>query len=530
MLVYVNQLEFGGENPHALVFRTVAGWLKEQTKHHFTVDELISGQEFAFEGKRVRTYKADARDPKIYGILFSNPDSTVRGRQWITEIGIRSEPGSVLVTLLLETSDISTRVTEIPVTTKPKLINYLRQNCDLNETTIGLNIKELSTDEEAIRAFLYEVERQDRKTPLVLVSHKFDGGTVVSPRTLQGHLLGLAQVVVVDEHMDSWLMERILGRRCSAWGGAINIVYPSFNGGPCRNKLYVIDELDNLQKSGININLDVLSRITHFSNGYRKRQHFSPQDVRAKRASDYRKDLQERYKEADTQESQFALLEEAFQQIEEHDAFIEDLKTEHERELEAEQLEHISTQEKCDEKDREIWRLQAKVDAIESSSDEDRSGSVHVGSLDAIAFPTPEKCLQVLVESYPSRIVVLDSAWKSSRKSESFKHSQRLASLFEKLATEYFEKISSGPDSEARKVFSPNEFSARESETVMNNDEMCKKRTFEYMGESVLMLRHLKIGVADSVLDTIRVHFHWDNTQRKIVIGHCGPHLPISSH
>lgn len=363
-----------------------------------------------------------------------------------------------------------------------------------------------------------------------MISHKFDGGTFVSPRTLQGHLLGLAQVVVVDEHMDSWLMERILGRRYSAWGGAINIIYPSFNGGPCRNKLYLIDELEDLQNSNVNINLEVLSRITHFSNGYRKRQHFSPQDVRAKRASDYRKELQERYKEAQTQESQFALLEEAFQQIEEHDAVIEDLKAEHEKELEAEQLEHLLTQEKCDEKDKEIWQLQAKIDAIEARTDGGNSAEVPVGTLDAIAFPTPEKCLQVLAESYPSRIVVLDSAWKSSRKSESFKHSQRLASLLEKLATEYFEKISSGPDSEAKKVFSPNEFSARESETVVNNDEMCRKRTFEYLGEPVEMLRHLKIGVADSVLDTIRVHFHWDNTRQKIVIGHCGPHLPIASH
>lgn len=530
MLVYVNQLEFEGDDALTMVFRTIARWLEEQTQHRFTITELISGREFLFDGKRVGTYQADARDPKIYGILFSKPDASVRGRQWITEIGIRFELGFVMVTVLLETSDISTRVTEIPVTTKPKLIQYLRDNCDLINSTVGLDIQTLSTDEETLRAFLYEIERDTRKTPLVLVSHKFDGGTVVSPRTLQGHLLGLAQVVVVGENMDSWLMARVLGKRYSSWGGAINVIYPSFRSASCHNRLYLPDELDDLQKAETNINLDVLSRITHFSNGYRKRQHFSPQDVRAKRAADYRKELQERYAKAETQETQFALLEEAFQQIEEHDAILEELKKQHEKELEAEQLDHLATRDLSDDKDRELWRLQSKIKALQSGVDRVTPAPLSIDALDAIAFPTPEKCLQVLADNYGDRIVVLDTAWKSCQESESFKHSQKLADLLGKLATAYFDMISSGPDSEARKVFSPNEFSARESETVVNNDEMRKRRTFDYMDEPVEMLRHLKIGVADSVLDTIRVHFHWDNTRQKIVIGYCGPHLPIASH
>jgi len=46
----------------------------------------------------------------------------------------------------------------------------------------------------------------------------------------------------------------------------------------------------------------------------------------------------------------------------------------------------------------------------------------------------------------------------------------------------------------------------------------------------VEMFRHLKIGIADDPTQTIRVHFHWDATRRKIVIGHCGEHLPVASH
>ena len=64
----------------------------------------------------------------------------------------------------------------------------------------------------------------------------------------------------------------------------------------------------------------------------------------------------------------------------------------------------------------------------------------------------------------------------------------------------------------------------------MANRAMRRQRTFDYDGTQVEMFRHLKIGVADDPMQTIRVHFHWDGARRKIVIGYCGEHLPVSSH
>lgn len=530
MLVYVNQLEFVDDNALTVVFRTIAGWLKEQTGHHFTTDELMSGQEFSFDRQRVRTYRADARDPGVYGILFSNPDSSIGGRQWITEIGIRSENNSVMCTVLLETSDISTRVKDIPVTTKPKLIKYLIDNCQPVPETVGTTVQKLEENDHSFRAFLAEIERPERRYPIVLVSHQFDGDSFVNPRTLQGHLVGLAQVVVVDEHMDSWVMERAIGRKYSAWGGAINIIYPSKGRDFCRNKLYLIDELESLRSGGLNVNLDILSRITHYSNGYKKRQHFSPHDVRAKRASDYRKYLKERYQKAKDDGDQYELLEEAFQQIDEHDQIIEEMKETYQKELEAAQQETLDALEESGEKDSELWRLKSKLLALEASGTADVSPTVPVDAMEAVRSPTPEKCLQLLELTFPARVKILESAWKSARESESFKLTQKLADLLLRLSTDYYDKISTGPDSEARRVFGPNEFSAQESESVRNNDNLAGKRTFEYRGTPVQMFRHLRIGVADSLTDTIRVHFHWDSEEKKIVIGHCGPHLPIASY
>ncbi len=41
------------------------------------------------------------------------------------------------------------------------------------------------------------------------------------------------------------------------------------------------------------------------------------------------------------------------------------------------------------------------------------------------------------------------------------------------------------------------------------------------------MFQYLKIGVKDSVHETWRTYFTWDPKARRIVIGHCGPHLDL---
>lgn len=95
-----------------------------------------------------------------------------------------------------------------------------------------------------------------------------------------------------------------------------------------------------------------------------------------------------------------------------------------------------------------------------------------------------------------------------------------------KLAFDYWNKLAGGfGDNEARSVFGKNEYSAKESETVLNNQRARELRTFDYDGQQLLMEKHLKFGVKDSAFETMRIHFEWDNENKKIVIGHCGPHL-----
>jgi hypothetical protein len=141
---------------------------------------------------------------------------------------------------------------------------------------------------------------------------------------------------------------------------------------------------------------------------------------------------------------------------------------------------------------------------------------------------SPTQSLEVIEKLFPDRVIVLDSAHKSARESDSFRERAKLFELLWKLANDYWQQLSHGiGDVTARAVFG-NSFAAGESERASNNKRVVKSRTFFLDSNPIQMFRHLKIGNKDSVYETIRVHFDWLPDKRMIVIGYCGPHLPLT--
>ena len=530
MLIYCNQLEITDKYSLNRILDSTIGWIKNKTNRQFTRQELRYSNNYVIQNMKIRTYQADSEYPKLYSILFSQPDTNVRGRQWITEIGIKLEPPLPTVfTILLETSDVSTRVRENPASTRPKLVDYIRTNCTLASTTIGINVKQLLHDDYNLRAFQSELNSPSREYPLVLLSRKFDHQTFVSPEVLQNQLVGLAQVVLCQENFDTWKMERFLSKRYSAWGGAINIIFPMLKHDYCHNSLLLAPALDKLTNQNVNIIHELLSHVTHFTNVRKKTNHFSPYSVRAKRVGDNRKLLHDKLNSLKVDDELATLLEEAIDEMsdiqgkhaESHRVITEELSVEQFRSLELEQL--------VGEKEDTIRDLRYHLDKRESGEApipiigvSDRSKL-----FDAVQNPNPENLLQLVASIFSDRVVILQSAFRSAKQSASFLHGSRLANLLFRLCTSYFDDISVGGESVARRVFTSNEFAAKESETVMKSDRYSSLRSFEYKGEILKMYRHLKIGVSDNVQETIRVHFHWLSNEKTIVIGYCGPHLPL---
>lgn len=143
---------------------------------------------------------------------------------------------------------------------------------------------------------------------------------------------------------------------------------------------------------------------------------------------------------------------------------------------------------------------------------------------------TPVEALRTAAELFPNRIVVLPSAYESADKVDrNFKRGGRLLKLLLKLGTDYFDVLTEKGDAEARKVFSPSEYSACESDTVRTGG-LGRLRDFVNDGAQIRMEQHLKIGIAANTSVTLRCYFAWIAQEKKFVIGYCGEHLPVASH
>ena len=135
--------------------------------------------------------------------------------------------------------------------------------------------------------------------------------------------------------------------------------------------------------------------------------------------------------------------------------------------------------------------------------------------------------LAVLARKYPTRLVVLPSAYASAREAEGFEQTQRAVELMERLVTEYLPALERGGDALAREKFTPCEYSATESESARTSKRAMELRTFDYEGEPRQFLRHLRIGTSSSPYHGWRCYFFHDAERSKIVIGHCGKHLDL---
>lgn len=167
------------------------------------------------------------------------------------------------------------------------------------------------------------------------------------------------------------------------------------------------------------------------------------------------------------------------------------------------------------------FRLAEKAERLDGTMTEEIRALVSKAFQESNQLRT-EECLTLLKAVHP-HAVILPSAWSSAVESVEFEATDRLWDLLQTLAGSYFRDLQSGvPDSEARKRFPSNTYAANESDTTLGNKRAMREREFLYQGEMRPFLRHLKIGVADNVRTTLRVHF--DVIDGNLVIAHCGPH------
>jgi hypothetical protein len=522
MLVYANHFHLSrGATPERLL-AAVARWLSSKAGRRVSWSELaVTGQPFS-KNSRIQVVAASDESPQLFNIRFSHRDATVAGRDWSTEIGAEFHAdGSGACSVLLETQEISARVTAPIDATRPMIAYELASEDFVSDGTPGREILSLP-DSDAAEAFRVSIEAPNRKHPFLIISPTANGEYLVDIESVRRQVIGLADVVVIPAGADTFQIAEALDRQYAAWRGAVNILFPR---GSHRADSFVFSFRlmpdDLLAMDSRRRELELFTAITHRTNVRMSLQHVSS---RAVRETALRRELTRRVASV-TEAKDVAAYEELLRELDESNNGLRQRVEELSNQLLEEQFAREDDRDRADYQIEALKMQLATRPAVVNSGLENE----HARAAVLRVFCGEASLADVLVSFgtiFPDRLKILPSAIKSADAS-GFRSPERAARLLQKLCTDYYREMCEGMgDAVARNVFGDS-YAARESEGVENNRRARAARTFEYRGAPIEMFQHLRIGVKDSAVETLRIHFAWDASERCFVIGHCGAHLPF---
>jgi hypothetical protein len=520
MIVYSTWFSLDSSNDFHLILARIALWLQRKTRVDISVVDLKRKASVRLHtGFHLETHVTNGDYPNAVCVRLAHADGDVSGRQWQTEIGLRQESynSDVEFTVLLSTSEISSRVTTTISPTRPFFVYDILTTCKSVAGTPGLECIEF--DESSIDIAKYLIFDTQRKYPVTLISPLADGSYLVDPQALQRLVIGLSHILIIRPQADTFAISRVLGDRYSAWRGAVNIIY-SKRGDSWDNSLVLPQRLSDIAAK----ETEVFSIITHKVNLPNSRRHISH----------YLIDEVNLRSELAKRRNELALSHDVVKHNEFLETFISSQENAINR-LQADMEQYIEMYDTAENENRRLaYDLEAIKNQLEQASTRKHESEVNEETRIALLAslegdkPTPIQCMLMIQTLFPAAIEFFDSAWRSAKESEDFRYGGKLLRLLISLASAYREqKVAGKGDNEAAQIFGE-AYAARESEGVESNPKARKLRTFYRDGKEFEMMRHLKIGVKDSVSETIRVHFDWDSISGVILVGHVGPHLDFS--
>jgi hypothetical protein len=534
MLIYANSFVLEPAGGTEQVIQFIAKWVGTRARSYVDAGRLAEGikelrlKDESTLSSRATVDEGQALYPYFFAARLSHRDDKVSGRRWITEVGVRQEAPGALVkcSILLKTDEVSAQVTSPIQVTRPKLVSQLIEHCHPVGETPGLTVKCLN--EEGAQAFFREIERHERQHPIVLISCNRDGAYPVELRRLAEVLVGLAYVVDVPIGVDTFSIEKVVGRQFISFGGAIRIIFPMRRGDRgsfCETILFKPDDIHIWREDDKAVESQILAAITHRTNLPYSWQHTSLEMVSQAMLRFQLTRMIERSKGSDHAAELVEytlLLAEADKELGEKDKEVERLRSDYE------------------EKSNDARKLQADIESLKHAlngrqaaddSYDNEAVAVLAPLREAVSAvlkgnPKLQQTLDLIAALFGDRIVVLNSAFDSAKESDrsGFDLGDKAYDLLSKLATEYWQALAEGKsDQQAKGIFGQNAYSANEASAMSNAGK--NRRTFSYRNREFLMERHLKHGVKDSKAETLRIHFEWLAEEKKIVVGHCGKHL-----
>lgn len=216
------------------------GWLPSEAWKRQSFEYFSGGRNSS--GLRLQTDGAD-----LWAIRADDPDKTVPGRVWTTEVVVGLAVGqSARFSARLLASTAEGELAIEPHT--PGFIRQVAAHCRLFAGTQQIETKPRIVDEESdAHALIADLLDPRRVLPTFVLTHPEDeggSGPLLDPDTLAMATLGLAHVVVAQPAA-CWHLTDRLGKLRSVYRGALRVYLPGFteDADPYRHRLVLPDQM-----------------------------------------------------------------------------------------------------------------------------------------------------------------------------------------------------------------------------------------------------------------------------------------------
>jgi hypothetical protein len=524
-----------GSKVFGQIQETILAWIKQKEGNFFNLAlEAFRGdctwQNVRNSHSHLSTMCFQEHDQNIgWSLFFHETDRSLPGKRfWYTDVGLKLISASTVTVCVKVSHGLNREFVGMepnpPLPSAPRFVRDIFQKTGLTILSSRLQLSWMAREIRSGEVHLLEdaIFNTARSCPVIFVNGAFHPEYFpISPDNLQRDLVGKAQVFwsgddcELGEELKFMLPRDYIGRYRS-----IRVYLPKVDrnveGDNFRHRFFTGYEIQELGASRI---IDAI--VSAIARGHSNREADSFLTHADLYAHVRALKLNRLTSENEPTQEWIQTLQEEIKRLEEKCDLNDELIKEGDRQI-------SSLQADCFKSEAQTQRLLAM--RLERTRGESDTGLLAYRKLSNNADKAkPLDCLHGLMFLYPDRVRILPTAFNSAMDSDGFRHTEGLWDLLETLGNNYYNTMcgdGGGGDEKARSVFG-SQYSAQESEAVTRSPRLCKTREFIDGDTKRTMFRHLKIGVKDSIAETIRVHFDWDSDTKTIIIGYCGPHLPL---
>jgi hypothetical protein len=523
MIVYMNTLNLpASTGTQAAILGVLDRWISRKTHGGLTASASINAEPrqppAGTELDVLVAGNASAGETVMGSVVFSQLDRKIRGRKWVVRVGFKIEANSAVtqVSVMGATSDYNVRAGTSPAfVTRPTVVRDLVKECGLVSPSPASEVCLLTP--EKISEYVSELDNPAREYALILISPEpFSERFHAQPDDVIGQVAGMARVFAIPNKAHTQAVGEAVGKRFSAWNGAIRVLMPPLSNGYIADELILGEQLEVEKKRGKSPENHLLLLLTNRLNLSHYRHEIAPAHVRQHVLTLRLKALSAQTQGIAAQKQRLDVMQE---QMELKESEIERLKKQYDN--------AYADWEEAETRAAEIPRLKAQIDTYEAVFEKAKGAG---NALAPIAAPITSvaDAIKAARERFGNQLAFSFNS-KSDGEKSPYEEPREVMNAFEWLATTYYEsKIGKRPcpdlDADLYSKLPGWHYAGHQKETTMKGLSAWYQCLWQ--GRKLWIKEHLKGGATRSRRpeESIRIAFAWEPDAEKVVIGFLGQH------